>query len=222
VRADVPPPGRLRALVTDLGGVLTTPLFDAFAAVEQHLGIPLAALGRAMSAAAARHGVNPLYELEVGRISEDEFLGRLGAALAEDLGRPVVLDEFTDRWWAAMAPEPATRDLVAAVRGAGYRTALLTNNVREWEPRWRRMLPVDDLFDVVVDSAFVGLRKPDPAIYRLTCERLGVALEECVFVDDLEANVDAARELGMTAVHHREPGQSVRDVLAVLEAGRSS
>jgi putative hydrolase of the HAD superfamily len=134
----------------------------------------------------------------------------------------VVLDEFTERWWAAMAPEPATQALVAAARRAGYRTALLTNNVREWEPRWRSMLPVDELFDVVVDSAFVGLRKPDPAIYRLTCDRLGVAPEACVFVDDLEANVAAARELGMTAVHLRAPDQAVRAVLAALADGQLS
>ena len=218
----VPPPGRLQALVTDLGGVLTTPLFDAFAAVEQHLGISLGEIGRALAAAAERHGANPLFELELGRITEDEFLRRLERELGEQLGRPVVLDEFTDRWWAAMAPEPATQALVAAARDAGYRTALLTNNVREWESRWRPMLPVDDLFDVVVDSAFVALRKPDPAIYRLTCERLGVAPEVCVFVDDLEPNVVAARELGMTAVHHRAPDQAVRDVLAALADGRLS
>ena len=218
----VPPPGRLQALVTDLGGVLTTPLFDAFAAVERHLGISLGEIGRALAAASDRHGANPLFELELGHITEDEFLRRLERELRDLLGRRVVLDEFTDRWWAAMAPEPATQALVAAVRDAGYRTALLTNNVREWERRWRPLLPVDDLFDVVVDSAFVGLRKPDPAIYRLTCERLGIAPEACVFVDDLEPNVIAARELGMSAVHHRAPDQAVRDVLAALGDGRLS
>jgi putative hydrolase of the HAD superfamily len=222
VLGDVAAPGRLRALITDLGGVLTTPLFDAFAAVEEHLGVPVAALGRAMATATERHGINPLFELEVGQISEQEFLARLEDALEEGLGRRVTLDGFSDRWWAGMSPEPATQELVAAVRAAGYRTALLTNNVREWEPRWRTMLPVDELFDVVVDSAFVGLRKPDAAIYRLTCERLGVAPEACVFLDDLEANVNAARQLGMTAVHHREPEQSVRAVLAALADGRVS
>jgi putative hydrolase of the HAD superfamily len=218
----VPAPGRFQALVTDLGGVLTTPLFDAFAAVETHLGISLGEIGRGLAAAAQRHGANPLFELELGHITEAEFLRRLERELSEDLGRPVALDEFTERWWAAMAPEPATQALVAAAHDAGYRTALLTNNVREWEPRWRPMLPVDELFDVVVDSAFVGLRKPDPAIYRLTCERLGVAPELCVFVDDLEPNIAAARELGMTAVHHRAPDQAVRDVLAALGDGRLS
>lgn len=219
---DVPPPGRLHALVSDLGGVLTTPLLDAFESVERHLGVPLAAVGRALATAAARHGANPLFELELGHITEAEFLRRLEVALAGDLGEPVALAGFSERWWAAMCPEPATQALVAAARDAGYRTALLTNNVREWEPRWRALLPVDELFDVVVDSAFVGLRKPDPAIYRLTCERLGVPPQACLFVDDVDLNVEAARELGMTAVHYRGPQAGVRDVLAALRDGRPS
>ena len=91
--------------------------------------------------------------------------------------------------------------------------ALLTNNVREWEPRWRAMLPeLDEIFEVVVDSAFVGMRKPEPEIYQLTLERLGGGVEpaDCVFVDDIELNCDAARELGMTAVHVRDDRAGAR------------
>ena len=77
--------------------------------------------------------------------------------------------------------------------------AILTNNVREWEELWRTKLPVDEIFELIVDSAWVGMRKPDPAIYRLTIERLGgLAPEQRLFVDDNELNVEAARELGMT------------------------
>ena len=83
---------------------------------------------------------------------------------------------------------------------------MLTNNVREWEPLWRAMLPVDEIFELVVDSAFVGLRKPDPAIYELTLRRLrehdaealgDLEFSECVFIDDTEVNCDAARDLGI-------------------------
>ena len=89
-------------------------------------------------------------------------------------------------------------DLMAQLRDEGYRMALLTNNVREWEPLWRAKLPVDEIFETVVDSAFVGMRKPDPEIYLLTVERLdGISADECLFVDDTEVNCDAARELGM-------------------------
>ena len=109
-------------------------------------------------------------------------------------------------------------DFVRELRGRGVRAALLTNNVREWEPLWRSKLPeVDELFEVVVDSAFVGLRKPDPAIFELTLERLGgPSPERCVFVDDLELNCDAARELGMAAVRFETAEQSIPEVEAFL------
>jgi putative hydrolase of the HAD superfamily len=87
--------------------------------------------------------------------------------------------------------------------------AMLTNNVREWEPLWRSMLPVDDVFELVVDSAFVGMRKPEPQIYALTLERLGLPAEACAFVDDLEINVDAARSLGMAGIVHRDTAATV-------------
>ncbi len=110
-------------------------------------------------------------------------------------------------------------DYVRELRGRGVRTALLTNNVREWEPLWRSKVPeIDELFEVVVDSAFVGMRKPDPAIYELTLERLGdgVRPSDCVFVDDLDVNCDAARALGMTAIRFAEPAQAIAEIESAL------
>jgi putative hydrolase of the HAD superfamily len=83
------------------------------------------------------------------------------------------------------------------------RLALLTNNVREWGPYWRAMFAVDELFEVVVDSAYVGLRKPDEAIYRLTCERFGVPAEACAFIDDFAHNCEAAAAVGMHPVWYQ-------------------
>jgi putative hydrolase of the HAD superfamily len=98
--------------------------------------------------------------------------------------------------------------------------ALLTNNVREWEPLWRSMLPVDEIFEVVVDSGFVGIRKPDPPIYELTIERLGdgIGPADCLFVDDVEVNIEAARALGMTAVHFRSSEQAIAEIETALTA----
>ena len=94
---------------------------------------------------------------------------------------------------------------------------MLTNNVREWEPLWRAKLPVDEIFEVVVDSAFVGMRKPEREIYELTLERLGdVHAEECVFVDDVDVNCAMATELGMTAVHYRDPEQAITEIRAAV------
>jgi epoxide hydrolase-like predicted phosphatase len=97
--------------------------------------------------------------------------------------------------------------------------AILTNNVREWEELWRSKLPVDEIFELIVDSAWVGMRKPDPAIYLLTIERLDESLapSECLFVDDNELNVVAARELGMTAVQFHSNEQAIGEIRAALD-----
>jgi putative hydrolase of the HAD superfamily len=103
------------------------------------------------------------------------------------------------------------------IKASGRRMALLTNNVREWEPLWRAKLPVDEIFETVVDSAFVGMRKPDPAIYELTLERLdGIAAAECLFIDDTEVNCVAARDLGMSAVHFLDTEQAIAEVRSAL------
>jgi epoxide hydrolase-like predicted phosphatase len=207
----------IRALVCDFGGVLTTPLADAFAAVQEESGIPAEALGAAMAAAGERRGANPLHELERGELTEPEFMRLLSGEMTAALGREVHMHDFSERWFARLQPNEEMLAYVRELRGRGLRAALLTNNVREWEPRWRPMLPVDELFELVVDSAFVGLRKPEPAIYRLTLERLGLPAQACVFVDDIEVNVDAAREAGMHAVHFRTTPQTRREVDALLE-----
>ena len=208
----------ITTIVSDFGGVLCTPLQPAFAAVQEHFGIPSDALGAAMAGAGRELGVSLLEELECGRMAEADFLAVLGARLEADLGRPVAMHEFPDRYWAALHPNAELTAHLADLRAAGYRMGLLTNNVREWEPRWRPMLPVDELFDDVVDSAFVGVRKPDPAIYALTCERLGALPAECVLIDDFERNCDAARAFGMEAVRFVDTAQALGELDALLAA----
>jgi putative hydrolase of the HAD superfamily len=105
---------------------------------------------------------------------------------------------------------------MASLRDEGYRMALLTNNVREWEQQWRAMAPIDEIFEVVVDSAFVGMRKPDAEIYELCVARLGVRAEECLFVDDREDNCAGAVAVGMTAVRYREVAQATAEIRAAL------
>ena len=94
--------------------------------------------------------------------------------------------------------------------------AICTNNVREWEPLWRAKLPADEIFSVVVDSAFVGSRKPEPKIYEITLERLGVAAQGALLVDDVEHNCTAARDLGMRAVRFRDTDQAIAEIEAQL------
>jgi putative hydrolase of the HAD superfamily len=119
---------------------------------------------------------------------------------------------------SALDPNQELFAYYRGLHGRGVRLALLTNNVREWEPLWRTMLPIDEIFETVVDSGFVGLRKPDPAIYALVLERLGLPAQACVFVDDLDVNVAAARELGFAVVHFRDTGQAIAELDRLLGA----
>jgi putative hydrolase of the HAD superfamily len=204
-------------VVSDFGGVLTSPLMSAFSRVQEDIDVPVEAYGGAMAHSLERDGVHPLFALERGEITEAEFLARLGRGLAAELGRDVRLQGFGARLLDGLHPNRELFDRFEALRRErGLRFALCTNNVREWEPLWRSKLPIDDVFEVVVDSAFVGTRKPEPEIYAITLERLALPAEACVFLDDLEVNVEAAREAGMQGVVYRDTAQAITDIEALL------
>jgi putative hydrolase of the HAD superfamily len=207
---------RIEAVITDFGGVLTSPLLDSFVSATQVSGISLEELGKAMAALAERDGVNPLVELETGRITEGEFFARLSDQISDQRGSRVELDGFGEVWFQQLEPNEALIAYMRELRERGYKLAICTNNVREWEARWRAMVPIDEIFDVVVDSAFVGTRKPEPQIYRITLERLGATPEATLFIDDTEVNCDGARELGMTAIRFRRTGQAIEEIEAAL------
>ena len=207
---------RIEAVISDFGGVLTSPLLDSFAAFQDASGISLEALGAAMAAITVREGKNPLFELETGRITEAGFLGSIGAELTAQLGRPVELHGFGEQYFEHLHPNERLIDYMRSLRERGYKMAICTNNVREWEPMWRAKLPVDEIFEVVVDSGFVGTRKPEPRIYELTLERLGVDAGAAVFVDDIELNCQAASELGLTAVWFQDTDQALEEIEAAL------
>lgn len=209
----------IRAVISDFGGVLTSPLLGAFARFQEDTGVSLEQLGVAMAAGAVQlDGRNPLFELECGRISEERFLEILRDGLEPLIGERPHLHRFKESYFDGLDPNEEMIGLMAELSGRGYRMAILTNNVREWEPIWRAKLPVDEIFATVVDSAFVGMRKPDPEIYELTLERLaGVAAAECLFVDDTEANCVAAAALGIRAVHFRDNAQAIAEIRSALD-----
>ena len=212
----------ITAVISDFGGVLTSPLINSFAAFQDSSGISLEALGKAMAAVWERSGANPLFELETGRMTERAFLRELGDELTTQLGRPIEMHGFGERYFEHLHPNEQMIDYMRGLRLRGYKLAICTNNVREWESLWRSMLPVDEIFDVVVDSAFVGMRKPEPDIYRLTLDQLGTEAPSALIVDDIELNCDAARELGMSAVWFRETEQAIEEVEAALARDRVS
>jgi len=211
---------QLRAVISDFGGVLTNRLIEAFAAFQDETGISMEQLGRAMQRVSERDGEYPLFRLERGEVSEPDFLEDLSWGLEPELGHRPTLHRFREIYFEALHANEPMLDLMRELRDRGFRMAILTNNVREWEELWRSKLPLDEIFELIVDSAWVGMRKPDPAIYRLTVERLDAGLEptECLFVDDNELNVEAASELGMVAVQFRSNEQAIGEIRAAVEA----
>jgi epoxide hydrolase-like predicted phosphatase len=212
-------PRTIRAVISDFGGVLTNKLIEAFAAFQDETGISMEQLGRAMQRVAQRDGEYPLFRLERGELSEPQFLDDLSWGLESELGHRPTLHRFREIYFEALHPNAAMLELMRELRDRGLRMAILTNNVREWEELWRSKLPLDEIFELIVDSAWVGMRKPDPRIYQLTVERLGDGLEpaDCLFVDDNELNVEAARALGMTAVRFHSNDQAIGEIRAALD-----
>ncbi len=210
-------PTSITTVISDFGGVLTTPLVQSFAAVQDETGIPFEELAKAMGRIEEADGLHPLYELETGNLSEVDFLAKLGDELEPAIGHRPELHRFSEIYFEALHPNPPMIELMREAKAAGHRMGLLTNNVREWEPLWRAMLPVDEIFEAVVDSGFVGCRKPDSEIYGLMLARLDdVPAEQCLFIDDVDVNCAAARELGMSAVHYQHNEQAIPEIRDAL------
>ena len=201
-----------RALICDFGGVLTSPLLEAIGAYQSRSGVTFEEIGHAMARIAEEDGGHPLFELEKGRLTEADFISRIEQELGKPLGG-------LSSYFAGLRRNEPMIDYVREVRERGVRTALLTNNVREWRDGWRAKLPeLDELFEVVVDSSEVGMRKPEPEIYELTLKRLGEGVDAtgCVFVDDTDVNCEAARELGMRAVLFESSEQAIAELEGLL------
>jgi epoxide hydrolase-like predicted phosphatase len=156
---------------------------------------------------------HPWHRVERGELDMAEWYTLTVAALAE-AGIEVVVPSSGS---VMFTPNEPVVEAVREVRAAGGRTAVVTNNVRELSHTWRPVLPLDELFDTVVDSCEVGLRKPNPAIYRLACERLGVAPERAVLLDDIESNLRGAEAAGLRGIHvEPDPTAAVEALRALL------
>jgi putative hydrolase of the HAD superfamily len=188
-----------RGLLIDWGGVLTSSLFDSFAAFCRAEGLEIEELRAAFrEQPAAREA---LIEMETGRIDEAEFEMRLAAILELRDHRGLV-----DRMFAGIRPDEDMVEAVARIRAAGVRTCLVSNS---WGPDRYDRYHLDRLFDATVISALEGTRKPDPRMYELAIERIGVPPAECVFVDDLPFNLPPAEAMGIATVLHHSAAETI-------------
>jgi putative hydrolase of the HAD superfamily len=216
----VPEPGGpapLRGLLVDWGGVLTGDMRTAVEAWADADGVPLDSyvatirdwMGEPYGAEAR---LNPIHALERGEMTVPDFESRLASALTTRTGRPFEAEGLLDRLFSNFEHAPDMSGLVRRARAAGLRTGLLSNSWGNDYPRdgW------DEMFDVVVISGEVGMRKPEPGIFEHALDLLGTRAAETVFVDDLRHNVDAAVSLGMVGVHHRTYDQTLLELEALF------
>ena len=184
--------------------MLTTSIADAFRDFCDREGIDHERLaGLVRDSYGSADGSSLVARVEVGEITGEEFERELARVLSEGLESPVAAEELVERMLDGIELEPRMIDAVRRAREAGTATALLSNS---WSSRqyWVEGYEPTELFDAVIISGEVGLRKPDPRIYHLAAERLGLSPDVCVFVDDFRENVDAAAGVGMHALHHED------------------
>jgi putative hydrolase of the HAD superfamily len=208
-------PGRVKAVVFDLGGVFLEGGPSHVRAFGDKYGIPRDAW------AAIRDELfitgDWWNRVERAELTLDEFARELQARVSA-VGVPLTLDQAR-QFMGTPGTDTESRlrqEVVdACLRLRTYLpTALLTNNIREWRDGWRRRIPVDALFDVVVDSSDVGMRKPEPAIYRIVESRLGMPGKDLLFVDDLGVNLKTAKSLGWQTVKYDDTSR----VLSILNS----
>ncbi len=216
------PGGPVRGVVIDWGGVLTNPILDTVEAWlrrerisrESYLAIMRLWLPQAYRTGRGEdHNDNPVHRLERGECPDEEFERELASHLVREDGSPVPAGGLLRRMFAAAFVDDSMQDMLLRVRAAGLKTALLSNSWgRSGYPR--RLL--DDLFDAVVISSEVGMRKPEERIFAYTARLLGLPPQECVFIDDVEQNVTAARAIGFLAVHHHRYQPTVQRLTELI------
>ncbi len=194
--------GAFGAVLFDFGGVFMDSPFAAAEAAAAAMGVPFELLTEVVFGSYDHDTDHPWHRLERGEITFADAQAAIGRLAVErgmgEVDPFEVLASLADR--GRHGHREFVVDAVRDLRAAGLRTGVVTNNIAEFGNFWRTIIPLDELFDDVVDSSEVGVRKPNPAIYRLACERLGVAPAQSVFLDDYEGNVVGARDVGLTGI----------------------
>ncbi len=211
-------PAALTGLIVDWGGVLTSDLGSSMAAWADGDDVDLSHFAEGMSQwlgdRVGQEAVfNPVHALERGELEVPDFEARLASWLRTRRGEPVPADGLLQRMFDRFEHAPDMVGLVHRAHAAGLRTALLSNS-------WGNDYPRDgwaDMFDAVVISGEVGMRKPESRIFQHTVDLLGLAPDDCVFVDDLQPNVAAAVDLGMVGVLHTSYARTAQELHVLFD-----
>jgi epoxide hydrolase-like predicted phosphatase len=196
----------VKGLLIDFGGVLTTNVFDSFKAFCREEGLPEDSVKQLFRERA--EGLGLLRRLERGELSAEDFSQQFAPLLG------VSPNSLVERLFGGIGPDEAMIGAVRRSRAAGIRTGLISNSWGDglaYDPAL-----MDELFDAIVISGEVGMHKPEPEIFHLGAQRIGVAPEDCVFVDDLRENCAGAEAVGMKAILHRGPERTLPQLEELL------
>lgn len=207
----------LKAVIFDFGGVFTDSPFHAFSAYAQRIGASEEQVTDIVFGGYGNDGDHPWHRVERGEISLDHARERI-TEIGQEQGLAIdIWDVFIAMGENNGGLRTELVDYVRTIRATGLGTGIITNNVIELREHWRGMLPVDDLFDFVVDSSEVGMRKPNPAIFHHALSVGGFTVDEVIFLDDFEGNVRAAEALGIRSILVDGDGaKTIADLDAVL------
>lgn len=224
--------GQVDLVIFDFGGVISERLLDDVVDFEAQMGYPSGSLNRLLfgdipdgsdgdpvDGAYDEGPVHDFHLLEMGKLGFGDYLERLARRAPDVLGQELSSEAFVEfsAAYAVRVQWPIVHE-IQRLHGEGVPLALLTNNVKEFGDSWRSTFPVDELFPLVVDSSEVGMRKPDPRIYELTCGRAGAEPSASVFLDDNTDNVAASRALGIETVHvGRDPLVVIDELRTILD-----
>jgi len=197
----------VNGLLTDFGGVLTTNVFDSFRAFSVSEGLHPDAVKRTFRE--NPEALAELRRLERGEVAVDEFERRFAPHLGINAHAGLV-----ERLFAGVGPDEPMVQAVRLAHDAGVRTAVISNS---WGDATYNAFDWEGLFDDVLISGELGLHKPEPAIFELACERIGLPPAECVFVDDLRENCAGAEAVGLTAILHRGADTTIPELERLLE-----
>jgi putative hydrolase of the HAD superfamily len=208
----------IEAVLWDYGGVFTASPFGSITAYALSVGADPVVFREVVFGSYHTDSDHPWHQCERGEISVADTWAQISVAV-ETAGYRFDLAEMFGAMRGDTVDRSVVVDAVRAVRARGLRTGIITNNIREYGDTWRGQLPMDELFDTVVDSSHEGVRKPNPVIYHTALERLGVAdPAHAVFLDDFEGNVVAARNLGMHGILvGDDPRGAIDELMALLD-----
>ncbi|MBT95893.1 MAG: hypothetical protein CL431_07990 [Acidimicrobiaceae bacterium] len=210
-------PNVFKAVIFDVAGVLTEGLGAILLEAAAEIEGDLDQLAEALIPVFMGEGDSDVagHKLERGEITLDFFLSSLGEVEKEawSILHPDSKKFFGD----SLRPKPEMHDFVAEIQKAGFKTGLISNNIKEWQPAWDKVIPARDLFDATIFSSEVGCRKPNSEIFNIALHKLDVEPQEAIFLDDFPAMAQGARDAGMYAIDVHDHGIAIQETRALIQ-----